>query len=94
MHAGCQLSGTGVVVVLRRRRDVGVGVHGEVDFLPVQRGLGGVWEDSFGPLLLAGHFLIDWSHWLLSEVFPHLQLAGYKQSRFLQIFESITIGDA
>lgn len=84
MHVGCQLSGTGVVVVLRRQ-DVGVGVHGEVDFLQVRRGLVGVWGDSFGLLLLAGHFLIDWGRWRQSVVFPHLQLTGYKQSVFCRL---------
>lgn len=76
MHVGCQLSGIGVVVFLRRQ-DVGVGVDGEVGFLQVRRGLVGVWGDSSGPLLLAGHFLIDRGRWLQS-VFPHLQLTGYK----------------
>lgn len=84
MHVACQLSGTGVVVLLQRQ-DVGVGVHGEVDFLQVLRGLVGVWGDSFGLLLLAGHFLIDWGHWLQSLVFPNLQLTGYKQSAFCRM---------
>lgn len=86
VHAGRQLPGTGVVVVLRRRRDVGVGVHGEADFLQVPRGRGGVWGDSFGLLLLPGHFLVDRGHGLPAEVFPHLQLAGHKQSDFYADF--------
>lgn len=79
VHVRCQLSGTGVVVVLQRQ-DVGVGVDGEVDFLQVWRGLVAVWGDAFSLLLLAAHFLIDRGHW--SVVFLHLQLTGYKQSEF------------
>lgn len=86
VHVGHQPSGTGVVVVLWRP-DVRVGVHGEVYFLQVRRGLAMVWGDPAGLLLLlllmlAGHFLVDCRRRLRSVVFPHPQLTGYKQSTF------------
>lgn len=87
MHVESQLSGTGVMVVLRQQ-DVGVGVQGEVDFLQVRRCLVGVWGDCFGLLPLAAHFLIYWGHWLHSVVFPHLQLTGDKQSVFSRLQSS------
>lgn len=75
VYVGRQPSGTGVVVVLRRP-DVGVGVHREVDFLQVSRGLRVVWGDPAGLLLLllVGHFLVNCDRRLQSVVFPHLQL--------------------
>lgn len=87
MYVGRQRSGTGVVVVLRRP-DVGVGVHREVDFLQVPRGLREVWGGPAGlllRLLLAGHFLVNCDRRLRSVVFPHLQLTGHKQSTFLSL---------
>lgn len=80
VHVGRQPSGTGVVVVLWWP-DVGVGVHGEVYFLQVRRGLVMVWGDP-ASLTLAGHFLVDYHRRLRSVVFPHPQLTGYKQSTF------------
>lgn len=83
---GRQPSGTGVVVVLRRP-DVGVGVHREVDFLQVSRGLRVVWGDPAGLLLLlAGHFLVNCDRRLRSVVFSHLQLTGHKQSTFFSLY--------
>lgn len=83
---GGQRSGTGVVVVLLQP-DVGVGVHGEVDFLQVPRGLRVVWGGPAGLLLLllAGHFLINCVRRLRSMVFSHLQLRGHKQSTFFSL---------
>lgn len=71
-------------MVVLRRPDVGVGVHREVDFLQVPRGLRVVWGDPAGLLLLllAGHFLVNCDRRLRSVVFPHLQLTGHKQSTF------------
>lgn len=56
-----ELSGTGVVVVLKLS-DVWVSVHGEVDFLQVRGGLVVILGASGAlVLLLPAHFLIDWS---------------------------------
>lgn len=52
-----ELSGTGVVVVLRLP-EAGVGVHGEVGFLQVGRGLVAI-LGNYGTLLLPVHFLVD-----------------------------------
>lgn len=87
VRVGRQPPGAGVVVLLRRP-DVGVGVHGEVDFLQVRMGPLVAWGDpAVRPplLLLAGHFLVDRHRRLRSLVFPHLQLTGYKQSAFCRL---------
>lgn len=68
-----ELPGTGVVVVLWLS-DVGVSIHGEVDFLQVWGALVVILGDS-GALLLPGHFLIDWNRglWCLMRLRLRLQ---------------------